>query len=73
MKKKGGLTMYLKDKEKRVTVRLSEAQYSYLKESADTLEMKPSEFLRLVVNTVMATNKVMGKVVAGAMKGIKKK
>lgn len=65
--------MYLKNKEKRITVRLNEAQYKYLKESADTLEMQPSDFLRLVIDTTRATNKAMTKVVSHSIFEITRK
>ncbi len=49
--------MYTKDKSKQVTVRLSEEQYSYLKSTADQLEVTPSKFLRMVVNSTMLASR----------------
>lgn len=49
--------MYMKDKSFRITLRLNEEQFSFVKEQADTLGVSPSEFLRMVVNASLATSK----------------
>lgn len=49
--------MYTKDKAFRITLRLNEEQFSFVKEQADTLGVSPSEFLRMVVNASLATSK----------------
>lgn len=49
--------MYTKDKDRQITVRLSEEQYQYLKRTADQLEVTPSKFLRMVVNSTMVASK----------------
>lgn len=49
--------MYTKDKAYRITLRLNEEQFSFVKEQADTLGVSPSEFLRMVVNASLATSK----------------
>lgn len=49
--------MYTKDKSFRITLRLNEEQFSFVKEQADTLGVSPSEFLRMVVNASLATSK----------------
>lgn len=51
--------MYLKDKLHRVTIRLNEKQFRFLRESSKVLDVKPSEFLRLVVTSTMATSSIM--------------
>lgn len=45
--------MNIGDKTRSVTVRLTEEQYEHLKASADRLEVTPSKFLRMVVNSSM--------------------
>ena len=51
--------MYTKDKAHRITLRLNESQFLFVKDNADMLDVSPSEFLRMVVNATMAiTNKV---------------
>lgn len=45
--------MYLKDKVTRITLRLNQEQFDFVKGSADTLGVSPSEFLRMVVNMTM--------------------
>lgn len=52
--------MYMKDKQTRITLRLSEKQFNFVKQSADILEVSPSEFLRLVINQTMNMQKVEG-------------
>lgn len=47
--------MYTKDKNTRITLRLNEEQFSFVKANADLLGVSPSEFLRMVVNCTMAT------------------
>lgn len=49
--------MYMKDKQTRLTLRLSEKQFDFVKNSADILEVSPSEFLRLVINQTMNMQK----------------
>lgn len=48
--------MYLKDKSTRITLRLNDRQFHFVKQSADILEVSPSEFLRLVINQTMNMN-----------------
>lgn len=48
--------MYLKDKSTRITLRLNERQFNFVKQSADILEVSPSDFLRLVINQTMNIN-----------------
>lgn len=49
--------MYTKDKSHRITLRLNEDQFEFVKESADRYDVSPSEFLRMVVNSTMFTAK----------------
>ena len=49
--------MYTKDKSNRITLRLSDEQFEFVKENADLLGVSPSEFLRMVVNSSMAMTK----------------
>jgi uncharacterized protein (DUF1778 family) len=49
--------MYTKDKSNRITLRLNDEQFEFVKAQADTLGVSPSEFLRMVVNASLATSK----------------
>ena len=49
--------MYTKDKSNRITLRLNDGQFDFVKQNADFLGVSPSEFLRMVVNASMATSK----------------
>lgn len=49
--------MYIKDKVNRITLRLNEEQFGFVKENADILGVSPSEFLRMVINASIATTK----------------
>lgn len=49
--------MYQKDKLNRITLRLNDEQFEYVKENADILGVSPSEFLRMVINSSMALTK----------------
>lgn len=46
--------MYTKDKTNRVTLRLNDAQFSFVRQNADMLGVSPSDFLRMVINLTMS-------------------
>lgn len=48
--------MYTKDKSHRITLRLNDRQFRFVQYSADLLEVSPSDFLRMVINTTMASS-----------------
>ena len=50
--------MYTKDKNARITLRLNDQQFDFVKLNADFLGVSPSEFLRMVINASMATTKL---------------
>lgn len=50
--------MYMKDKQTRITLRLSENQFDFVKSNADVMGVSPSEFLRIVINATMSTQKI---------------
>lgn len=50
--------MYTKDKSNRITLRLNDQQFEYVKLNADLIGVSPSEFLRMVVNLSMSTAKM---------------
>lgn len=49
--------MYMKDKNHRITLRLNDDQFAYVALSAERLDVSPSEFLRMVVNSAMFAQK----------------
>ena len=49
--------MNIKDKTNRITLRLNDKQFNFVKASADILGVSPSEFLRMVVNASMVSAK----------------
>ena len=50
--------MYLNDKTNRITLRLNDNQFAFVKQSSDMLGVSPSEFLRMVINSTMAMSLV---------------
>lgn len=50
--------MYTKDKKTRVTLRLTEKQFAFVKANSDLLGVSPSDFLRIVINSAMSTVKL---------------
>lgn len=56
--------MYTKDKVNRITLRLNDEQFSFVKENADFMGVSPSEFLRMVVNASMASARIAQKKLA---------
>lgn len=51
--------MYTKDKLSRITLRLNDEQFDFVKEQSDMLGVSPSEFLRMVINSALASSKKM--------------
>lgn len=49
--------MYTKDKTNRITLRLNDEQFEYVRASAEPLGVSPSEFLRMVINATMSATK----------------
>lgn len=49
--------MYTKDKNQRITLRLTEEQFNFVKNNSEMLGVSPSDFLRMMVNVTMATEK----------------
>ena len=45
--------MNIKDKTNRITLRLNDKQFNFVKASSDVLGVSPSEFLRMVINSTM--------------------
>lgn len=45
--------MYTKDKSQRITLRLNEDQFEFVRTVADALGVSPSEYLRMMVNLSM--------------------
>lgn len=49
--------MYTKDKSNRITLRLNDEQFAFVKATADSLGVSPSAFLRMIVNVALASDK----------------
>lgn len=46
--------MYTKDKTKRLSIRFNDDQLKFIKHHANMLEMSPSQFVRLIINSFMS-------------------
>lgn len=55
------MSIYTKDKNHRITLRLNDEQFSFVAESAQLYSVSPSEFLRMVISVTMAGQKSMMK------------
>ena len=53
--------MYTKDKSNRITLRLNEEQFGFVKGSAERYGVSPSDFLRMVINSTMFAAEEEGK------------
>lgn len=53
--------MYTQDKSHRITLRLNEEQFEFVRSQAEVLDVSPSEFLRMVINTTLVTTRAMNK------------
>ena len=49
--------MYTKDKSQRITLRLNEEQFNFVRMNAEVLGVSPSDFLRMVINSTLASYK----------------
>lgn len=61
--------MYTKDKSQRITLRLNEAQFNYVRYNAELLDVSPSDFLRMVINLSMSTDKKFAEKFQNALEG----
>lgn len=64
---------YEKDKSQRLTLRLSQEQFDFLKKDADLLGVTPSEYLRMVINATMKASAMMSKTNAGLIQSTTEK
>lgn len=55
--------MYQKDKNNRITLRLNDEQFEFVRQSAELLDVSPSDFLRMVINASMSVTKKAEQVV----------
>lgn len=51
--------MYTGDKNQRITLRLNPAQFEFVHQNADILGVSPSDFLRMMINSVMTMRKAI--------------
>lgn len=56
--------MYQKDKNNRITLRLNDEQFEFVKQSAELLDVSPSDFLRMVINASMSVTKKTEQIIA---------
>ena len=61
--------MYMKDKQTRITLRLSDKQFDFVKSNAEIMGVSPSEFLRIVINATMSTQKIKFENINGEVLG----
>lgn len=52
--------MYEKDKRNRITLRLTDEQFDFIKGQCDVLGITPSDYLRMLVNGVLYTARMKG-------------
>lgn len=52
--------LYEKDKRYRLTLRVSEEQFTFLKQYSDVVGVSPSELVRMIINASMYADKKIG-------------
>lgn len=52
--------MYTKDKNNRITLRLNDEQFDFVRYNAEALDVSPSDFLRMVINASLSQVKASG-------------
>ncbi len=50
--------MYTKDKTHRITLRLNDEQFAFVQLNAEMLDVSPSDFLRMVINSALSMQKL---------------
>lgn len=63
--------MYTSDKKQRITLRLNERQFNFVQQTSETLGVSPSDFLRMVINTALASAEAANKATARAFEDFK--
>lgn len=48
------MSLYLKDKTNRITLRLNERQFEYVKKQSEILGVSPSEYIRMLINSMIS-------------------
>ena len=48
------MSLYLKDKTNRITLRLNERQFEYVKKQSEILGVFPSEYIRMLINSMLS-------------------
>lgn len=56
--------MYIKDKNNRITLRLSDEQFAFVRENAEIMDVTPSEFVRMLINVTKVSSDVASKKLA---------
>lgn len=56
--------MYTKDKNNRITLRLSDEQYAYVREEATFMDVTPSEYVRMLINVCKVSSETIAKKIA---------
>ena len=51
--------MYTKNKSQRITLRLSDEQFDFVRKTAEFIGVSPSDFLRMVITSAMSTEKLI--------------
>lgn len=49
--------LYEKNKTNRITLRLNDEQFAFVRSNSDVLGVSPSDFLRMVINSTMVNTK----------------
>lgn len=62
--------MYDNDKKQRITLRLNEEQFEFVRSSSERQDITPSEWLRQLVNSVMFTTKAINSKLNNSMNDI---
>lgn len=62
--------MYTKDKSNRITLRLSDEQFAFVKENSEIMDVSPSEFIRILINMTKITSEIAAEKAFEKYKGV---
>lgn len=48
------MSLYLKDKTNRITLRLNDRQFEYVRKQSEILGVSPSEYIRMLLNSMIS-------------------
>lgn len=62
--------MYTQDKKNRITLRLNDNQFNFIRENSELVDVSPSEFIRMMINATMVASQKTTEALTNKFKGM---